>query len=113
MRNQGLNRCVFLRTSGGLIAGGAIHARLGDQLPVLVAIAGDSLSHWCELRRKGSDADFGRADPAPFSPVDDKPWSGGGNDVGPVNDRADRASASAEGSPTCQVFGDSLWRMER
>jgi len=102
---------------------GDIHARLGDQLPVLVAsarfssgrlsgsmagrldtpdanrrgwrpqhhldldlklrgdvlngaivvIAGNSLSHWCELRRKASDADALRAAPAPFPPVDDKP----------------------------------------
>ena len=86
----------------------------GDVLNgAIVAIAGNSLSHWCELRRKASDADAARADPAPFPPVDDKPQSGGGNDVGPVNDRADRASASADGSPMCRVFGDSLWRMER
>lgn len=39
MRNQGFNRRVFLRASGGLVAGGGIHARLGDQLPVLVASA--------------------------------------------------------------------------
>jgi hypothetical protein len=46
----------------------------GDVLNgAIVAIAGNSLSHWCQLRRKAGDADAARADPAAFPPVDDKP----------------------------------------